>query len=84
MILVFSTKPKRKERMYSMTGKVKWFNANKGYGFINRGEGNDIFVHYSQIVFEGYKTLQEGQEVEFEVLETDHGLQAQNVVAITQ
>ena len=70
--------------MYSMTGKVKWFNANKGYGFINRGEGNDIFVHYSQIVLDGYKTLQEGQEVEFDVLETDHGLQAQNVVAITQ
>ena len=68
-----------------MTGKVKWFNANKGYGFINRGEDtNDIFVHYSQIVFEGYKTLQEGQEVEFEVLETSQGLQAQNVVAITQ
>ena len=52
--------------MYSMTGKVKWFNPSKGYGFINRGEGNDIFVHYSQIVLDGYKTLQEGQEVEFE------------------
>ena len=47
--------------MYSMTGKVKLFNPNKGYGFINRGEGNDIFVHYSQIVLDGYKTLQEGQ-----------------------
>ena len=65
-----------------MTGKVKWFNANKGYGFINRGEGNDIFVHYSQIVFDGFKTLQEGQEVEFELLETELGLQAKNVVAI--
>ena len=67
-----------------MTGKVKWFNANKGYGFINRGEGEDIFVHSSQIVFDGYKTLQEGQEVEFELLETDQGPQAQNVVALAK
>jgi CspA family cold shock protein len=67
-----------------MTGKVKWFNASKGYGFINRGEGNDIFVHYSQIVYDGYKTLQEGQEVEFELLETELGPQAQKVVAIAK
>ena len=67
-----------------MTGKVKWFNANKGYGFINRGEGNDIFVHYSQIGYDGYKTLQEGQEVEFELLATELGPQAQKVVAIAK
>jgi CspA family cold shock protein len=67
-----------------MTGKVKWFNANKGYGFINRGEGQDIFVHYSQIVYDGYKTLQEGQEVEFELLETSQGPQAQNVVTLVK
>jgi len=67
-----------------LTGKVKWFNANKGYGFINRGEGDDIFVHYTQIVFDGFKTLYEGQEVEFDVLETDTGLQAQRVVAIVK
>lgn len=65
-----------------MIGKVKWFNANKGFGFINKGEGNDIFVHYSQIILDGYKTLKEGQEVQFELLETTRGLQAQNVVAI--
>jgi CspA family cold shock protein len=67
-----------------MIGKVKWFNANKGYGFINRGEGNDIFVHYSQIVYDGYKTLHEGQEVEFELLETELGPQAQKVVTIAK
>ena len=48
-----------------MVGKVKWFNADKGYGFINRGEGEDIFVHYSQIMEEGYRSLEEGQEVLF-------------------
>ena len=67
-----------------MIGKVKWFNANKGYGFINRGEGDDIFVHYSQIVFDGYKTLQEGQQVEFELLETEQGPQAQRVIALAE
>ena len=49
-----------------MIGKVKWFNEEKGFGFINRGEGADIFVHYSQIIEHGYRTLEEGQEVEFE------------------
>ncbi|HHU27615.1 TPA: cold shock domain-containing protein [bacterium] len=62
-----------------MQGKVKWFNAEKGFGFINRGEGPDIFVHYSQINEKGYKTLEEGQIVEFELCETDRGLQAHNV-----
>ena len=65
-----------------MIGKVKWFNAEKGFGFINRGEGPDIFVHYSQIIEDGYRTLDEGQEVEFELLETNRGLQAKNVVKI--
>lgn len=67
-----------------MKGIVKWFNANKGYGFINKGEGSDIFVHYSQIVYDGYKTLKEGQEVEFELLETNLGPQAQKVVATSK
>ena len=62
-----------------MKGKVKWFNASKGFGFINRGEGPDIFVHYSQIKFDGYKTLDEGEEVDFELLQTEIGLQACNV-----
>ncbi len=65
-----------------MLGKVKWFNAEKGYGFINRGQGEDIFVHYSQIMEDGYRSLDEGQEVEFDLTETERGLQAKNVVKI--
>lgn len=67
----------------NMVGKVKWFNAEKGFGFINRGEGADIFVHYSQIVENGYRSLEEGQDVEFDLYETDRGLQARNVVKIS-
>ena len=59
-----------------MKGKVKWFNAEKGYGFIN---GKDIFVHYSHIQQEGYKSLEEGQEVTFDTVDSDKGLQARNV-----
>lgn len=62
-----------------MTGKVKWFNAEKGYGFIEREEGGDVFVHFSAIQAEGYKTLEEGQEVEFEVVQGAKGPQAANV-----
>lgn len=62
-----------------MTGKVKWFNAEKGYGFIEREEGGDVFVHFSAIQAEGYKTLKEGQEVEFEVVQGAKGPQAANV-----
>lgn len=65
-----------------MQGKVKWFNSEKGFGFIERQEGKDIFVHYSQIVQEGYKSLNEGEEVEFEVFQSDRGLQAKNVVKV--
>ena len=60
-------------------GSVKWFSAEKGYGFIMREQGEDIFVHYSEIRSEGFRTLEEGQRVEFEVVEGDKGLQAQNV-----
>lgn len=63
-----------------MQGKVKWFNEKKGFGFIDRGEGKDIFVHYSQIVNDGYKTLGEGQQVEFELYQSERGMQAKNVV----
>ncbi len=64
------------------TGKVKWFNAEKGYGFITTDEGKDVFVHYSAIQSEGYKTLDEGQSVEFDVTESDRGPQAANVVKL--
>ena len=62
-----------------MQGKVKWFNPEKGYGFIEVEEGKDVFVHYSEIQEEGFKTLEEGQEVEFEVVEGNRGPQAANV-----
>ena len=64
-------------------GKVKLFNKEKGYGFINmEGEKRDIFFHYSQIQQEGYKTVDEGQEVEFELVESERGLQAHNFVKL--
>ncbi len=62
-----------------MEGKVKWFNNEKGYGFIDHDSGEDIFVHYSQIRKDGYKTLSEGQTVTFDLIETAKGLQAINV-----
>ncbi|PYP89284.1 MAG: cold-shock protein [Blastocatellia bacterium AA13] len=64
------------------TGTVKWFNATKGYGFIMRENGEDIFVHYSAIETDGYKTLNEGQRVEFAVIEGPKGLAAANVIAV--
>jgi CspA family cold shock protein len=63
------------------TGTVKWFNATKGYGFITRASGDDVFVHYSAIEADGYKTLTEGQQVEFTLTEGPKGLAASNVVA---
>lgn len=65
-----------------LVGKVKWFNNEKGYGFIVKENYDDIFVHYSQIQDDGFKTLEEGQIVEFELLTGDKGLQAQNVFKI--
>ena len=64
------------------TGKVKWFNEQKGYGFIEKEEGEDVFVHFSAVQEDGFKNLQEGQEVEFEVVEGDRGPQAANVVKL--
>ena len=61
------------------TGRVKWFNSEKGYGFIERENGNDVFVHFSAITMDGYKTLEEGSEVAFEVVEGAKGPQAANV-----
>ena len=64
-----------------MNGRVKWFNNEKGYGFIDHSSGEDIFVHYSAIKQDGYKTLNEGQLVDFDLIETPKGLQAINVTA---
>jgi CspA family cold shock protein len=61
------------------TGRVKWFDNKKGYGFIECDRGEDIFVHYSNIAADGYKSLEKGDVVEYEVVEGDKGLQAQNV-----
>ena len=63
-------------------GTVKWFSNEKGYGFIEREEGEDVFVHHSAIQMDGYRSLTEGQRVEFEVVQGDKGLQAANVHAV--
>jgi CspA family cold shock protein len=63
-------------------GRVKWFNESRGYGFIEQEDGRDIFVHYSSITGDGFKTLREGEEVEFEVDENPKGPRAKNVVRI--
>ena len=65
-----------------MHGRVKWFNPEKGYGFIEVENGKDVFVHYSEIREEGFKTLEEGQEVEFDIVEGNRGPQAANVIKL--
>lgn len=65
-----------------MQGKVKWFDAEKGFGFIEREDGEDVFVHFSAIESEGFKTLDEGQSVEFEIVEGARGPQAANVIKL--
>jgi cold shock protein len=65
-----------------MTGTVKWFNSEKGFGFISGEDGKDIFAHFSQIKLEGYKSLQEGQKVSFDVTNGQKGPQAENIIAI--
>lgn len=77
--LAFQTR--RGEELAREQGVVKWFNAAKGYGFIQRQSGEDVFVHFSAIQAEGYKSLNEGQLVEFEVKQGPKGLQAENVTA---
>jgi cold shock protein len=65
-----------------MQGKVKWFNAEKGYGFIETEEGGDVFVHFSAIQMDGYKALEEGQTVEFDIVQGARGPQAANVTRV--
>ena len=67
------------QRRHEVQGIVKWFNNSKGYGFIGREDGPDVFVHYSAIVGDGYRTLQEGDAVEFEIVQGPKGPQAANV-----
>lgn len=65
-------------------GNVKWFNNEKGFGFIERDGGEDVFVHYRAIRCDGYRTLQDGQKVEFAIKESDKGLQAEDVVVVEE
>ncbi len=65
-----------------MQGKVKWFNSQKGYGFIEGQDGNDVFAHHSQITGSGFKNLEEGQDVEYSVAQGPKGLQAENITVI--
>ncbi|OZM56519.1 cold-shock protein [Lottiidibacillus patelloidae] len=65
-----------------MQGKVKWFNSEKGFGFIEREDGEDVFVHFSAIQMDGYKALEEGQDVEFDIVDGDRGPQAANVTKL--
>jgi CspA family cold shock protein len=73
---------KRKEAQSEMEGKVKWFNAEKGFGFIEKEEGGDVFVHFSAIQGEGYKSLDENERVQFDVVQGNRGPQAANVVRL--
>ena len=79
----YPRKEKRKaEPVAQYKGKVKWFNNAKGYGFIGREDGPDVFVHYSAIQLDGYKTLKEGDEVEFDIVEGQKGPQADAVIRL--
>lgn len=73
---------KEEVRSMSVEGKVKWFNETKGFGFIQQENGPDVFVHFSAITNDGFKTLAEGQKVQFDVVEGEKGLKAANVIKI--
>ena len=72
----------KSEELLMEKGRVKWFNAEKGFGFIERDGGNDVFVHFSAITMDGFKTLEEGAEVEFDVVDGAKGPQAANVTKV--
>ena len=72
----------RREHVDRIKGTVKWFNNAKGYGFLGRDDGPDVFIHYSAITSEGYKSLQEGDKVEFEIVQGQKGPQAANVTKL--
>jgi CspA family cold shock protein len=72
------------KEVLDVKGKIKWFNNSKGYGFIGRADSADVFVHYSAIVGDGYRTLQEGDAVEFEIVQGPKGPQASNVIKIEE
>jgi cold shock protein len=74
---------KRRAHVERLKGTVKWFNNAKGYGFLGREDGPDVFIHYSSIATEGYKSLQEGDQVEFEIVQGQKGPQAANVTKIS-
>jgi CspA family cold shock protein len=75
-------KEKRGAHVERLKGTVKWFNNAKGYGFLGRDDGPDVFIHYSSITTEGYKSLQEGDKVEFEIVQGQKGPQAANVTKV--
>ncbi len=75
-----SPRDERRERKQMAVGHVKWFNPEKGFGFIRQENGEDVFVHYSAISGDGFRTLEEGQKVEFDITKGPKGLQASNVV----
>jgi len=77
-----SVRRKERSKAAMVTGTVKWFNAEKGYGFISVDGGKDVFVHYSAIQQEGFRSLQEGQQVQFDVVDGKKGPQAANVVPV--
>jgi CspA family cold shock protein len=79
---IINTQQRSKEHSMTEQGTVKWFNAEKGFGFITRPSGPDVFVHHTAILAEGYRTLNEGDRVSFEVVEGQKGLQARNVVRL--
>jgi cold shock protein len=81
---VFSGAIRKKEGVHveRLKGTVKWFNNAKGYGFLGRDDGPDVFIHYSSITTEGYKSLQEGDKVEFEIVQGQKGPQAANVTKV--
>ena len=72
----------KNKEVTNMTGKVKWFNAEKGYGFITGEDGNDVFAHFSEIQKDGFKSLDEGEEVTFDITEGPKGPQASNIVSV--